>query len=141
MSRLAKVDHLKTQGPQVGYTGGVYVFPRPLRCRFLRAPSIESFMVGFFGKLMDGTVAKKVFFRKFVSHNFFSTSQNEVDFVKICDFLQSVLCWLYFPAERSKNVTNRKQRSSALQKIKIFPNRICIFENTTFLSRRKKKYL
>ena len=45
--------------------GGVYVFPRPLRCRFLRAPSIESFKVGFFGKLMDGTVAKKVFFRKF----------------------------------------------------------------------------
>ena len=78
-----------------------------LRCRFLRAPSIESFMVGFFGKLMDGTVAKN-FLSKFFSQNFFSTSQNEVDFVKISDFLQSVLCWLYFPAERSKNVTNRK---------------------------------
>ena len=37
-----------------------------------------------------------------------------------------------------KNVTNRKYRSSAFQKIKIFRNRICIFENTTFLSRRKK---
>ena len=35
-----------------------------------------------------------------------------------------------------KNVTNRKYRSSAFQKIKIFRNRICIFENTTFLSRR-----
>ena len=50
---------------------------------------------------------KSFFFRNF-SQNFFSTSQNEVDFVKIGDFLQSVLCWLYFPAERSKNVTNRK---------------------------------
>ena len=32
--------------------------------------SIESFMVGFFGKLMDGTVAKK-FFRNFCSQIFF----------------------------------------------------------------------
>ena len=39
-----------------------------------------------------------------------------------------------------KNVTNRKYRSSAFQKIKIFRNRICIFENTTFLSRRKKYF-
>ena len=90
------------------YTGGVHKIPMLLRCRFLRAPSIESFKVGFFGKLMDGTVAKKRSFSEFFSQNFFSTSQNEVDFVKIGDFLQSVLCWLYFPAERSKNVTNRK---------------------------------
>ena len=82
--------------------GGMWFFPVLKRCRFLRAPSIESFKVGFFGKLMDGTVAKMF------SQNFFSTSQNEVDFVKIGDFLQSVLYWLYFPAERSKNVTNRK---------------------------------
>ena len=50
---------------RVGYTGEGMVFPRLLSWRFLRAPSIESFKVGFFGKLMDGTVAKKVFFRKF----------------------------------------------------------------------------
>ena len=36
----------------------------------------------------------------------------------------------------AKNVTNRKYRSSAFQKIKFFWNQICIFENTTFLSRR-----
>ena len=43
---------------------------------------------------------KKSFF-DFFSQNFFSTSQNEVDFVKIGDFLQSVLWRLHFPVERS----------------------------------------
>ena len=46
------------------HRGGM-VFPRLLSWRFLRAPSIESFMVGFFGKLMDETVAKNIFFRNF----------------------------------------------------------------------------
>ena len=43
---------------------------------------------------------KKSFF-DFFSQNFFSTSQNEVDFAKIGDFLQSVLWRLHFPVERS----------------------------------------
>ena len=71
--------------------------------------SLDRIFYGWiFWKAYGWNCAQKSFFFEFFSQNFFSTSQNEVDFVKIGDFLQSVLCWLYFPAERSKNVTNRK---------------------------------
>ena len=71
--------------------------------------SLDRIFYGWiFWKAYGWNCGQKSFFSKIFSQNFFSTSQNEVDFVKIGDFLQSVLCWLYFPAERSKNVTNRK---------------------------------
>ena len=117
--------------------GGVWFFPMLKRCRFLRAPSIESFMVEFFGKLMDGTVSKNFVFRIFVLR-FFSQPPK-----KWSIFWKSIIFHIFrsddFSVQQThpKNVTNRKYRSSAFQKIKNFRNRICIFENTTFLSRRK----
>ena len=115
--------------------GGVQQIPRLLRCRFLRAPSIESFMVGFFRKLMGGTVSKIFIFRKKII-KFFSQP------LKMWWILSKSTIFHTFRSgdfcvqqTHPKNVTNRKYRS---QKIENFRNRICIFENTTFLSRRKK---
>ena len=140
MSPLAKVGHQKTYEPRIRYTGGAMVFPRLLSWRFLRAPSIESFMVGFFGKLMDGTVAKKFFFSKFFLIIFSQPPKKWLIFWKSIIFHIFRSDDFCVQQTRPKNVTNRKYRSSAFQKIKNFRNRICIFENRAFLSRRKKYF-
>ena len=80
----------------------------------------------------------KIIFPKKKSLNFFSATQKVIDFLKIDNFHIFRSGDFCVQQTHPKNVTNRKYRSSAFQKIKIFRNRICIFENTTFLSRRKK---
>ena len=64
--------------------------------------SLDRIFYGWiFWKAYGWNCGQKSFFSKIFSQNFFSTSQNEVDFVKIGDFLQSVLWRLHFPVERS----------------------------------------
>ena len=107
MSLLAKVVPYFSGWLQ----GGLQQIPRLKRCRFLRAPSIESFMVGFFGKLMDGTVAKKFFFQIFFLRIFSQPPKKWLIFWKSTIFHIFRSGDFCVQQTHPKTVTNRKYRS------------------------------
>ena len=90
MSLLAKVDHLQSYFPGWLHGGDV---GNPDAFEMQVSPSsLDRIFYGWiFWKAYGWNCGQKSFFSKIFSQNFFSTSQNEVDFVKIGDFLQSVL--------------------------------------------------